>query len=1031
MEKKISSTKKRVILAVWCLFLVAACVTNVAATSYAISWDRALTGYFGSIGGGSGLQNIETVKYDNLEDLVAAEREVALATIPEGMVLLQNDNNALPLSSGNKVSVFGQTAQMWMIRGAITGTKDTVFLESLEAAGLEVNPALRKLYKQSKHTAWGNGANAGNGAIEGSWAVDEVPQSEYTDEIKASYTDYSDAAIVVISRGGSEGGDLPRYMGRYGGSDEDSYLDLSPEEQELCQAVMDAGFKKTVLIMHTTNAMNMKEIASYGFDAIIWISGTGEDGVEMIGKILTGEEVPSGRTVDTFAYDNFDTPAMQNFGDFRFTQNGQLVDATTTTVGGTYSYLNYGESIYVGYKYYETRYEDKVLGQGNAGDYDYDSVVAFPFGYGLSYTTFEWSEFKMSVPDADGNVTVSVKVENTGDYKGKDVVQLYYQSPYTDYDREYGVEKASVNLLDFAKTEMLEPGGVETVTLTVNINDMKSYDAEGAGTYILEAGDYYLTVGRDAHDAVNNILAAKSGGNEYTAKHTVSELVTLSTSFTGAEIENLFDDARLENAVYLSRSDWSAMDNMGLRYATGTMEGQSVTMDEKGTVYTVEAPASVLAALQSEGWDTAGNPLEMDDSSWAAVTYGEDNGLTLANLEGKDYDDPDWAKLLSQMTQAEQTNLVGKGGWGTDAVESVGKSKSYYLDGPQGMQDYITGGMGYQFPVENVMGATWNKELCYQFGDVLSQEFAMKGASAWWSPAVNIHRSAFSGRNLEYYSEDGVHSGLMAWQTVLAAANNGVVCQLKHFFLNDQEFNRGANGRLAPFATEQAMREIYLKAFELPIEAAPASGVMLSMCRVGSLIAPGSWAVCTGILRNEWGMTGAIITDAQSLTPAEAEQALAAGCDLVCTTQNTVYLDSTLSSKGGQYMLQEAVKHTLFMETNSLAASIELKEGFPAAHRLQRADRDLSGLRHGGDPAQAQPGADGHLQGRQADHAGHPVDGGRRHSGGASVLLLYRVAAYAAIRFPDGDVKGACPTGATTELSTVARQSFLSGHRSV
>ncbi|MBR4208700.1 MAG: glycoside hydrolase family 3 C-terminal domain-containing protein, partial [Lachnospiraceae bacterium] len=365
----------------WCLFLVAALALNVWLTMYATSWDRALTGYFGTIGG-TEYATIETQDYSNVDDLRVAEKEAELRIVGEGTVLLQNNNNALPLTSGNKVSVFGQTAQMWMTKERISGTKDTVFLESLEAAGLEINAALRKFYKQSKHTNWGIGANLGNGGIAGTWQLDEVPQSEYTDEVKKSYSEYSDAAIVVISRGGSEGGDLPRYMGRYGGSDEDSYLDLTPEEKDLFAAVMAAGFKKTVLVMHTTNAMNMKDIAPYGFDAIIWVSGTGEDGVQVMGQLLTGEINPSGKTVDTFAYDNFQAPAMQNFGDFRFTKNGELVTATTTTVGGTYSYQNYAENIYVGYQYYETRYEDTVLGQGNTAGYEYDKDVAFPFGHG-------------------------------------------------------------------------------------------------------------------------------------------------------------------------------------------------------------------------------------------------------------------------------------------------------------------------------------------------------------------------------------------------------------------------------------------------------------------------------------------------------------------------------------------------------------------------------------------------------------------------------------------------------------------------
>lgn len=920
--------KKKVILSAWCLFLVAALCLNVYGTIYATSWDRALSGYFGTVGG-KNVQSVETQTYSTVEELVVAEKEAEKRIVAEGVVLLQNSNGALPLAAGSKVSVFGQTAQMWMTKERISGTKDVVFLESLEDAGLEINAALRKFYKQSKHTNWGIGANLGNGGVAGSWQLDEVPQKEYTDEVKSSYAAYNDAAIVVISRGGSEGGDLPRYMGRYGGSDADSYLDLTPEEKDLFASVQAAGFKKTILILHTTNSMNMRDIAEYGFDAILWVSGTGQDGVQVMGKLLTGELNPSGRTVDTFAYDNFECPAMQNFGDFRFTENGALVPATTTTVGGTYSYQNYGENIYVGYKYYETRYEDAVLGQNNAGAFDYDSEVAFPFGYGLSYTDFAWTDMTVSSADEEGNVSVSVKVTNAGSVPGKDVVELYYQSPYTDYDRQYGVEKASVNLYDFSKTELLKPGDSQIVTMDVNVNDMKSYDASNARTYLLEAGDYYITVARDAHAAVNQILAAKSGSDALTVKHTIGMQQTLDTAPTGVAISNLFDDLVLPGAVYLSRSDWSVLENNGLRCADGSRKADSQVMDENGTVYTIEAPEEVLTMLRSEGWDVAGNPVAMDDAGWPAVTYGEKNGLTLADMTGRAYDDPAWEQLLNQMLQKELVNLVGKSGWGNDAVESIGKPKAYFMDGPQGMIDYISGSSGYQFTDANLLGATWNKELAELFGDLVSQEFALKGGSVWWAPAVNIHRSAFSGRNFEYYSEDGMFNGLMAKCVTLAAARNGVNCMIKHFLLNDQEFNRGANGRVATFATEQSIREIYLKAFEIPIQAVPSSGVMVSMARVGTRIAPGSYAVCTSILRNEWGMQGAIITDAQSLTPAEAEQALAAGCDLVCTTAATTYLDSTLASRGSQAMMRNAAKHELFMETNAVATAMDKAEGFP------------------------------------------------------------------------------------------------------
>ncbi len=929
-------------LSVWCLVLAGVICFNVWVTGYAVSWDSVLTGYFGIIEEkqAAGEEKEKTKKFETLEALNAAQKEAELQIVDEGVVLLKNRDNALPLAKGSKVSVFGQTAQMWMTKEKLTNTKDTVFLESLEAAGLEINGSLRKMYKQSKHTKWGNGANLGNGGIAGTWAVDEVPAGEYKDSVKESFANYNDAAIVVITRGGSEGGDLPRYMDRYEGRQEDDYLSLSPEERDLLSMV-GASFDRVIVVLHTTNAMSMDFLLNeeYGVDAVLWVSGTGVDGVQEMGRILVGDVNPSGRNIDTYVYDNFSAPAMQNFGDFRFTSGGELIQATTTTVGGTYSYQHYAEGIYVGYKYYETRYEDRVMGTPHTGEYDYAATVAMPFGFGLSYTDFDWSGFTATAPDENGNMTFSVTVTNTGSMAGKDVAELYFQAPYTDYDREHGVEKASVNLLDFAKTKLLQPGESETLTISANVSDMKSYDSKGAGTYILEDGDYFLTLARDAHAAVNNILTEKGysvadgmtddGNRDFVYRCTRTSFEKLDRAPTGNTISNQFDDVALEDAVYLSRSNWEAMEQDGLRYADGTVQGVSETMDGTGFAYTHEASERIIRELTSEGWDVAGNPLSMDDPLWPEVSYSQGGSMKLQDMVGRPLTDSGWDRLLSQLSQQEQLEIIGKAMYVTPEIASIGKPQANSLDGPQGMIDYVSGGTGYQFTDENMLGATWNKDLVALMAELVSEEFTMKGVTAWWSPAVNIHRAAFSGRNFEYYSEDGMFSGIMAAIAAKTAKDNGVNCQVKHFFLNDQEFNRGANGRLAPFCSEQAIREIYLKPFEKAIVEGGASGIMLSMARVGTRIAPGSYAVCTGILRNEWGMTGAIITDAQSLTPKEAEQALAAGCDLVCTTRMTEYLDSTLASRGGQYMLQTAVKHTLHMQANSASFDVKVVKGFP------------------------------------------------------------------------------------------------------
>ena len=937
--------KNIIVLSVWGAVAAVIIALCIFLAWYASTWDRALSMYFGYIGGTSTVAD---------EELAAEEEELVYQVVDEGCVLLQNDNDALPLSEGSKVSVFGITAQMWMTKERQTNSKDTVFLESLESAGLEINTSLRKFYKQSKHTNWGICATMGDGSAASDWAIDEVPQSEYTDDVTSSYSEYSDAAIVVITRGGGEGGDLARHMGRYGGDDSDSYLELSENEEDLLEAVGSAGFDKVIVVLHTTSAMGMEFVLedSYNIDSVIWISGTGEDGVNEVGKLFTGEVNPSAKNIDTYAYDNFSAPAMQNFGDYRFVRDGNLVEDTITSVaGGTYSYLNYGEGIYVGYKYYETRYADAVMGADNVGEYSYEDTVYAPFGYGLSYTDFEFSDFSVSGPDDEGDITLSVKVTNTGDVAGKEVAEFYVSAPYT----AGGTEKSAVSLIEFGKTETLEPEKSETVEVTVNAEDIASYDQEDEEAFVLDAGDYYFTVAGDAHEAVNNVLTAQgyTTANGMTAEGDTDCVQTVAfgetvykTAVTGNEIENLFDDCVLDNATYLSRSDWSAMDGFdrytrmgGIAYADSTMDlgtssttttgYYSDTSDEDGTVGVAEMSDGLYEQFLDVGWDASGNPVAMDDDSWDEVAYGEDNGLTCDDMIGADYDDERWDDLVNQMTQAEQVNIVGLAGWGTDAVESVGKPKTYYQDGPQGIQNYVSSESGYQFTDQNMLGATWNKELAYTEGDLISLENANFGASMWWGPGMNIHRAAYSGRNFEYFSEDGTFCGLMGAQETKAVESNGMSCGLKHFFLNDQETNRNSNGKVATFATEQSMREIYLRAFEMCFKDGGASSTMQSMTRIGVRPAAMSYPLNTALLRGEWGFEGATITDSQSFLKDEAEQGLAAGTDMVCTTSATEYNDSTLSSPGGQYKLHEASKNILYITVNSVAITTYVSEGFP------------------------------------------------------------------------------------------------------
>lgn len=949
--------KKKVIgLTLWAIVCIALIVVLIFGNLYAVSWDTALRMYFGEIGGGYEVS--ENATFLTGDELYEHEKQVNYEIISEGSVLLKNENKALPLSTGDKVSVFGISAYMWMTKEVVTNSKKTDFVDSLTDAGLVVNTDLVKMNMQSSHNKWGTGSNLGSGGTAGTWKIDEIPQSEYTAAAKNSYAQYNDVAIVVFSRSGGEGGDLPRAMGRFGGSDDESYLELNQDEKDLLLAVKAANFKKTVVILHTNNAMQMDFIdqKEYGIDACLFVGGTGENGVDVVGKILTGEINPSGRTVNSYSYDNFSSPVMQNFGDHRFTLNGALVsvsDYDNESPSGTFSYLNYGEGIYVDYKYYETRYEDTVLGASNVGSYDYSSVVTYPYGYGLSYTDFAWSDYRVSRPDSDGNITASVQVKNVGSVAGKDVVGFYYQSPYTEYDKKNLVEKSSVNMIEFGKTKLLQPGESDVIEVTFNYKDMKSYDANYAKTYIMDEGTYYITAAQNAHVAVNNILAAKgktvkntsakmdADGNADMVKTYVQDKFTvLNTSEqTGATVTNQFDDVTLPDAVYLTRQNWTMMDNNGLSYATGTATGASVTTDVDGTVKTHEISRQMLDDILLEGWDASGNPVGRDDESWPEVQFREDIGLTedeaiasgikFEDMMGADYDDERWETLLSQMSYAETVQLVSNAGWGTIEIKAIGKGKTKSVDGPQGIVSNINTSAGYGFPPQAMTATTWNKEIAYDLGDAISQECVSLGISSWWAPAVNIYRSPFSGRNFEYCGVDGVFSGLIVSPIIEAAMNNGITTQMKHAVINDQEVNRFANGRLATFANEQCIRELYLKPFEIALQKTNVVSIMSTMTRVGTHLGAGSYRLNQNVLRGEFGLVGPIITDAQTYGPKAGEEILAGGSSMVLTTSPTQFDEATLNSKGARYMFRQAAKDVLYMYTKNVATSITITEGFP------------------------------------------------------------------------------------------------------
>lgn len=931
----------------------------IAVNCIMLHWDSVLTMYLKTIGGSvsggetSADTNYFKSDYPSEDALLKAQREFCLEVAGEGIVLLKNDN-ALPLAEKSNISLFG-VSSVGSIRsgsgsGAGTGT-NRAWVNAFTSAGFNVNQTLVSFYSESGYVH-GGGTSSGDGTQRGDWKIAEVPQSEYTAEVKASYADYHDAAIIILSRGGGEGGDLPREMSRFGGDANRHFLELTAEEEALVKAVKAENFKETVLIVNTANAMELGfvEDPAYGIDACLWTSGLGADGAAAMGKIVKGEINPSGRLVDTYVYDNFSSPAMQNFGDYRY------VDANGELTG--YSYVNYGEGIYVGYKYYETRYEDAVMQTENVGNYDYSSTVLYPFGYGLSYTDFTWSDFSCEVKGE--TATVSVTVTNNGEQAGKDVVQVYFQSPYTAYDVENKVEKASVNLVEFVKTPLIAAGKSETVSVSFSLKDMASFDAYGAGTYILESGDYYITAANNAHSAVNHILAAKgyanltgTGDADFAYKYAYTGDMTKYDAGAGSEkITSRFADAYVRDYAYLTRSNWKSMEDNGLTYATGRKADVSDTTDAERTVGTVQADAQTLAGLKASGYSATGAP---EFTGSADFTYSAKNGLEVVDLKGLEYGDEKWDDLLDEMKRSQQHELFGKGGYGTMEVgtdgEGINKPKTYEYDAPSGISNFVTGARSYTYPAEITLAATWNQELAERYGAFIGEDAIATRTSGWYAPAMNIHRTPFSGRNFEYYSEDATLSGLMAEKEVSSVQQKGVYAYIKHFALNDQDTNRSGNNGVSTWSNEQAIREIYLKPFQYSVERANAHGVMTSVNRIGFRYANNHYPLITEVLRGEWGFEGAVVTDYTSALSGENTDAiLASGVDLILCTSASKLTDAKLPWASAA--LRRAAHNVLFVQANSLAMNglahgTTYSTGFPVYKLILIALDVLAGIAAG------------------------------------------------------------------------------------
>lgn len=784
--------------------------------------------------------------------------EVCRTIEEEGMVLLKNEDAALPLKSGAKISLFGEDSVDFVYGGAGSGSVDTTLAptlkEALEAAGFTVNETLWDFYETGAGKNYRKEVPDETGA--GNFAVNEVPADVYTDEVKASFADYNDAAIVCIGRSGGESADIPTEPLESG------YLYLEPDNNELDMLAMACeNFDTVIVLLNANNAMELGFLEDDAYEnvkACVWCGGVGQVGIYAIGEAFAGTINFSGHLADTYAYDSLSAPANANIGDF------DIVNSDVTR--GT-KYVVYAENIYVGYRYYETRYEDVVLGQGNAGDYDYSKTVQFAFGYGLSYTDFEWSDY--SVEETDDTFEISVKVTNTGDMAGKDVVEIYMQSPYTDYDRENGVEKASVELVGFTKTKEIPAGDSEVVSVSVEKENMKAYDADNAETYILDAGDYYFAAGTDAHDALNNILAAKGyttadgmdydGDDSLTYKTTVDELDTVKyavSAETGEEITNQLEDVDIRyydgEFTYLTRNDWEGT-------YPATYKGGALT-----------APTALLNDL---AWDRSD---EVINDGSEMPEFEVSTNKKVADVNELDYDDLAWMDLVKSLPADKAMQIVRLGGYATVQADAIGLPATQDKDGPSGISGTLVGGQSAMaYPVEAVMACTWNKELMYELGLSLGEDSVQTGVTGWYAPGVNIHRSPYSGRNFEYFSEDGYLSGQMSGNEVKGAREKGVITYMKHFALNDQETNRYGG---AIFAGEQAVREIFLKGFEYTVTIGDTNAAMAAMNRIGTRWVGAHKGLMTNILREEWGFEGMVITD-QASVPAMFYQDIISGLD--------------------------------------------------------------------------------------------------------------------------------------------------------
>ena len=854
----------------------------VALVGIVVAVSMMLTGPLSTL-----LNNATITKYTLSDATVSKANELAKDVQSEAVTLLKNDDSNLPLS-GKKVNVFGWGSTNPVYGGTGSGSmskqyKTVSLLDGMKQAGLKTNTELSKLYTDYRKDRPEVGMFAQD------WTLPEVPAKQYSDKLVSDAKDFSDEAVVVLTRVGGEGADLPTDMKAKGityknnSKDYDdfqkgeSFLQLSKTERDMIDLVT-SNFKKVTLVYNGANTFQFDFLNDYPqIQSVVWCPPAGQTGFSALGEVLAGETNPSGKTSDTFLKNLTKSVSYNNFGKFEYTNmadkaakyKGFTGDDVTAIPG----FVNYSEGIYVGYKFYETASDEGLI--------NYDDTVAFPFGYGLSYTSFD--QKLDSVKYKGGKVTVTATVTNTGDKAGKDVVEVYYNPPYTDG----GIEKASKNLAGFEKTKELQPGESQKVTVKFDDDDMASYDYKGAKAYVLEKGDYDISIQSDSHHVIDH--------KAITVKDTVtydSDSNTHNGDKTVAT--NQFDDVA-GDVTYLSRADHFA----NYKEATAAPTNFKMSDKAKETFY------------NNSNYD----PKKFDKDSDKMPTTGAKNGLKLSDMYGKDYDDADWDKLLDQLTFDDMDNLIANGGYGTQAVKSVGKIQLTDADGPASLNNNFTGVGSIGFPASTAFACTWNKDLAKQFGEMIGDMAHDMHVAGWYAPAMNIHRNAFSGRTFEYFSEDSLLSGVMASSEISGAKSKGVYSFMKHFALNDQETKR--TEMLCTWTNEQAMREIYLKPFEMSVKEGGAQAVMSSFNYIGYTYAGASSNLLQTVLRDEWGFKGFVLTDYfGGYGYQNADQEVRAGNDsMLATTKITNHI--TDKSATSVKAMRQAAHNILYTAANS------------------------------------------------------------------------------------------------------------------